>query len=47
MMVECIGCGLDTDIEYSVVVDGIDDSRVYELCGFCGDKVIRFIEKEL
>jgi len=47
MRMICDGCGVDTGIECTVTVDGLTGTRVYNLCGFCGSRLRRFIEKEI
>ena len=43
----CNGCDIDLDIEATFVIDKLDGSIQYELCGCCADKVEKFILKEL
>ena len=43
----CDGCGVDTGIECTVTVDNLCGTVVYSFCGFCGDRLKCFIEKEL
>ena len=43
----CDGCDIDLDIEATFVIDKLDGSIQYELCGFCAGRVEKFILKEL
>ena len=44
---KCSGCDIDLDIEATFVIDKLDGSVQYELCGCCASKVEKFILKEL
>lgn len=43
----CHGCDVDLDIECTVVIDALDGSVQYSLCGCCASKVEKFILNDL
>jgi len=43
----CDGCDIDLDVEATVVIDTLNGSVCYNLCGFCASRVENFILKDL
>lgn len=46
-MCVCDGCGVDIETEYEITIDACGKVRLYNLCWYCGGKVVDYIEKGL